>query len=55
MKKLTITADLLFCSTCGTKIPQGQSKCPNPNCKTNKPILGKNKTKIAKRLKLTKV
>lgn len=35
-----ITADQLHCPECGTIIPRGQTKCPNPGCRTNKPIHG---------------
>ncbi len=38
MKKTTITAGQIHCPSCGTVIPVGQTKCPNPNCPTNKPI-----------------
>lgn len=40
MKTTKITADQLHCHKCGTVIPKGQTKCPNPNCPTNKPIHG---------------
>lgn len=35
-----ITADQLHCPECVTVIPRGQTKCPNPGCRTNKPIHG---------------
>jgi len=46
MIKKPITADQLHCPKCGTVIPKGQTRCPNPNCPTNKPIRGKLGTKI---------
>jgi hypothetical protein len=52
MKPLTITADQLHCPSCGTVIPKGQTKCPNPNCPTKKPLHGKNETTISNKLEL---
>lgn len=33
-------ADQLHCPKCGTIIPERQTKCPNSDCPTNKPIRG---------------
>ena len=44
MKQSSITADQLHCPSCGTVIPQGQTKCSNPNCPTNKPLKGEIET-----------
>jgi len=41
MKTIKITSEQLHCPECKTIIPLGQTKCPNPNCPTNRPILGK--------------
>jgi hypothetical protein len=46
MKPMKVTADQLMCKTCGTVIPKGQTKCPNPRCATNLPLTGKKKTKV---------
>lgn len=47
MKNLKIIADQLLCTSCGTPIPKGQSKCINPNCPTKKTLLRENnKTKL---------
>ncbi len=41
MQTTKITADQLHCPKCGTVIPQGQTRCPNPNCPTNKSLRDK--------------
>lgn len=45
MKSIKITSDQLQCPSCGTVIPKGQTKCPNPKCPTNRPLHGKAKSK----------
>jgi predicted nucleic acid-binding Zn ribbon protein len=46
MKSIKITSDQLHCPTCGTVIPKGQTKCPNPKCPTKKPLHDKAKITI---------
>ena len=41
MNKINVTSDQLHCPQCGTIIPKGHTKCPNPNCPSNKPIYSK--------------
>ncbi len=52
MKKLKIHADQINCPRCGTIIPKGQSKCPNPNCPSNKPLHDKHLVEIKDTLQL---
>jgi predicted nucleic acid-binding Zn ribbon protein len=54
MKLIKTTSDQLHCKSCGTVIPKGQTKCPNPKCPTNKPLHDKTKTTIRK-MKLLEV
>jgi predicted nucleic acid-binding Zn ribbon protein len=37
-KEPIVDFDQIHCPECKTVIPPGQTKCPNPNCPTNKPI-----------------
>jgi predicted nucleic acid-binding Zn ribbon protein len=54
MKSQKIISEQLHCPVCSTIIPAGQTKCPNPNCPTNKPLRGKLRIKtINKRIKTT--
>jgi aspartate carbamoyltransferase regulatory subunit len=46
MKSLKITAEQLHCPSCGTVIPKGHTRCPNPNCPTNKPIHSETGVKV---------
>lgn len=38
MKQTNSFADQLHCPSCGSVIPNGSSKCTNPQCPTNKPL-----------------